>query len=63
MNSLVDAYLSNPHKRREVARELQHRVLSDFTFHAFATRVLVGQPVWRNTQMPAEELAVAGAGS
>jgi hypothetical protein len=47
LHSLIDGYLGNPRKRRDVARELQDRVLRDFTFTAFCKRVLADEPVWR----------------
>ena len=47
LHSLVEEYLGHPRKRREVARDLQHRVLREFTFGAFCKRVLVDEPAWR----------------
>jgi Glycosyl transferases group 1 len=59
LNSLIEAYLGDPRKRRRLARELQQRVLSEFTFDGFATRVLVDQPVWRRANMPVPQLSTA----
>jgi hypothetical protein len=56
LNSLIETYLGDHRKRREIAKELQHRVLSEFTFDAFATQVLVDRPHWRDTRIPAEEV-------
>ncbi|HYL72599.1 MAG TPA: glycosyltransferase [Bryobacteraceae bacterium] len=47
LNALIEEYLSNPRKRRDVSRYLQHRVCSEFSFGALAKRILVDQPAWR----------------
>ena len=47
LNTLVEEYLSNPRKRRDVSRYLQQRVCSEFTFAALAKRILVDEPAWR----------------
>jgi len=47
LNALIEEYLSNPRKRRDVSRYLQHRVCSEFSFGALAKRLLVDQPAWR----------------
>jgi hypothetical protein len=47
MNDLIDEYLSNPRKRRDAARYLQHRVTSEFSFGALIQRILIYEPVWR----------------
>lgn len=47
LNSLVEEYLSNPRKRRDVSSYLQQRVCSEFTFGALAKRILVDEPVWK----------------
>jgi len=47
LNSLVDEYLSNPRKRRDVSRYLQQRVTTEFTFRDLAKRILRDEPVWR----------------
>jgi hypothetical protein len=64
MNALVEGHLSDPARRRRIARELQHRVLTGLTFDAFLKRVLIEEPVWRNSRMNAArepEVATAGA--
>jgi glycosyl transferase family 1 len=48
LNSKVDEYLTNPGKRRDVARYLQQRVCSEFNFAALSRKILVDQPAWRN---------------
>jgi hypothetical protein len=47
LNRLVDEYLTNPHRRQDVSRYLQHRVATEFSFGALAKRLLVDEPVWR----------------
>jgi hypothetical protein len=47
LNALVDEYLGNPHKRRDVSRYLQHRVVTEFSFAALAKRILVHEPQWK----------------
>ena len=47
LNELVEQYLSNPRKRCDVSRYLQHRVCTEFSFGALAKRILVDEPVWR----------------
>jgi hypothetical protein len=47
LNSLVEEYLSNPRRRRDVASYLQQRVCSEFTFGVLAKRILVDEPVWK----------------
>jgi hypothetical protein len=49
LNALVEEYLGNPHKRRDVARYLQHRVVSEFGFDTLAKRILVDEPAWRQS--------------
>ncbi|MEO8593432.1 MAG: glycosyltransferase [Candidatus Solibacter sp.] len=46
LNSLVDGYLAKPELRRDVARYLQHRVVTEFTFGALARRLLVDERAW-----------------
>jgi hypothetical protein len=46
LNSLVDAYLAKPHRRRDVASYLQHRVVTEFSFSALAKRLLVDERAW-----------------
>lgn len=47
LNSLVEEYLSNPRKRRDVSRYLQHRVCTEFNFGTLSKRILVEEPAWR----------------
>lgn len=47
LNAMIDDFLAAPRKREEVARELQHRVLEQFTFAHLARRMLVDEPLWR----------------
>jgi len=46
LNGLVDAYLTNPHRRRDVTRYLQYRVATEFSFGALARRLLVDERAW-----------------
>jgi spore maturation protein CgeB len=48
LNRLVEEYLSDPRKRRDVSRYLQHRVCTEFSFGALCQRILVDEPAWRN---------------
>ena len=47
LNRLVDEYLTNPHRRQDVSRYLQHRVSTEFSFGTLAKRVLVDEPAWK----------------
>ncbi len=47
LNSLVEDYLSNPRKRQDVSRHLQHRVRTEFSFNALCRRLFVDEPAWR----------------
>jgi len=47
LNSLVEEYLSNPRKRRDVSRYLQHRVCTEFSFGELSKRILADEPAWR----------------
>jgi Glycosyl transferases group 1 len=40
LNSMVEDYLSNPRKRREVSRYLQHRVATEFNFSVLSQKIL-----------------------
>jgi len=46
LNRLVEEYLANPRKRRDVSRYLQHRVCTEFNFGALAKRILADEPAW-----------------
>lgn len=48
LNSLIEEYLASPRKRRDVARYLQHRVCTEFSFGVLAKRILADEPAWRN---------------
>jgi perosamine synthetase len=43
----IDYYLTNPDRRREIARALQDEVFTRFTFSALCRRILVDEPAWR----------------
>jgi len=47
LNRLVEGFLANPHRRRDVSRYLQHRVVSEFSFGVLARRLLIDEPAWR----------------
>uniref|UniRef100_Q02BJ8 Spore protein YkvP/CgeB glycosyl transferase-like domain-containing protein n=1 Tax=Solibacter usitatus (strain Ellin6076) TaxID=234267 RepID=Q02BJ8_SOLUE len=47
LNTLVDEYLTDARKRRDVSRYLQHRIATEFSFAALAKHILVDKPVWR----------------
>lgn len=47
LNAIVEEFLSNPRKRRDVSRYLQHRVCTEFSFGTLAKRILVDEPLWR----------------
>ena len=47
LNRLVDEYLTNPHRRQDVSRHLQDRVVTEFSFGALAKRLLVDEAAWR----------------
>ncbi|HEY1495730.1 MAG TPA: glycosyltransferase [Candidatus Solibacter sp.] len=48
LNTLVDEYLTDPRRRRDVSRYLQHRVATEFSFAALAKHILVEKPVWKH---------------
>jgi spore maturation protein CgeB len=47
LNTQIDAYLTNPRKRRDVASYLQHRVVTEFSWAVLARHILVDKPLWR----------------
>jgi hypothetical protein len=47
LNSMVDDFLGNPRKRRDVSRYIQHRVCSEFNFGALSRKILIEEPAWR----------------
>lgn len=46
LHSLIEQYLDDPNKRRDVSRRLQERVLEKFTFGIFCKQILADQPAW-----------------
>ena len=46
LNCLVDEYLTNPHRRRDVARYLQNRVVTEFSFGVLSRKLLVDERRW-----------------
>jgi hypothetical protein len=48
LNTLVEEYLGDTKKRRDVSRYLQHRVCTEFNFRALGKRILADEPAWRN---------------
>ncbi len=46
LNLLIDEYLTNPHRRRDVVQYLQHRVVTEFSFGVLAKRLLVDERAW-----------------
>jgi hypothetical protein len=47
LNALVEEFLGNPRKRRDVSRYIQHRVCTEFNFGALSQRLLIEEPAWR----------------
>lgn len=47
LNSLVDLYLSNSRRRRDVSRYLQYQVSTKYSFGNLCRRILAEEPVWR----------------
>jgi hypothetical protein len=50
LNARIDEYLGDPRRRREVAREMQDRILGGFTFAHLTRRMLVSEPAWRGAR-------------
>lgn len=50
LNDLIEDYLDDARKRREIARALQDRVLGGFTFAHLVSQMLVEEPAWRATR-------------
>jgi hypothetical protein len=48
LNRLVDEFLSDPRKRRDVSRYLQHRACTEYSFAALSKRILVDEPAWKS---------------
>ena len=48
LNSLVEEFLSDPRKRRDVSRYLQHRAATEFSFATLCKRILVDEPLWKS---------------
>jgi hypothetical protein len=47
LNSLVEEFLGNPRKRRDVSRYIQHRVCTEFNFGALSRKILIEEPAWK----------------
>ena len=47
LNGLVDLYLSDGRRRRDVSRYLQHQISTQYSFGKLCQRILVEEPVWR----------------
>ena len=47
LNAMVDEFLTDARKRRDVSRYIQHRVATEFSFAALAKTLLVDAPVWK----------------
>jgi hypothetical protein len=47
LNTLVEEYLTDPRKRRDVSRYIQHRVATEYSFGALAKQILADRPVWK----------------
>jgi len=47
LNAQIDAYLTDPRKRRDVAAYLRHRVVTEFSWAVLARHILVDKPLWR----------------
>jgi hypothetical protein len=50
LSALIDRYLTNPRRRLDTIRYLQHRICTEFTFGALSQRFLVDEPVWRHAR-------------
>jgi hypothetical protein len=48
LNQLVDEFLSDPRKRRDVSRYIQHRACTEFSFATLSRRILVDEPAWKS---------------
>jgi Glycosyl transferases group 1 len=48
LNQLVDEFLSDPRKRRDVSRYLQHRACTEFSFATLSKRILADEPAWKS---------------
>ncbi len=46
LNTMLDDYLTNPYRRRDVARYLQNRVVTEFSFGVLCKRLLVDERRW-----------------
>jgi hypothetical protein len=47
LNTLVDRYLGDPRRRRDVSRYLQHLAVTRYSFTALCRRILAEEPAWR----------------
>jgi hypothetical protein len=48
LNALVEEYLGDARKRRDISRYLQHRVCTEFSFGRLCRRILADEPAWHN---------------
>jgi hypothetical protein len=48
LNLLVDRYLGDPRRRRDVSRYLQHVVSTTYSFGSLCKHILVEEPAWRS---------------
>jgi hypothetical protein len=47
LNGLVDLYLGDGRRRRDVSRYLQHQISTQYSFRNLCQRILAEEPVWR----------------
>jgi hypothetical protein len=50
LNTMIEDYLSNPRRRRDVSRHLQNRVCTEFSFGALVKRILADEPEWKRAK-------------
>ncbi len=48
LNRMVDEFLGDPRKRRDVSRYLQHRACTEYSFAALGKRILADEPAWKS---------------
>ena len=47
LNGMIENYLSNPRRRVDVSRYLQHRACADISFRNLCIRIFDTEPLWR----------------
>jgi hypothetical protein len=47
LNRMVDEYLGNPRRRRDVGRFLQHRAATEYSWAALGKKILADEAVWK----------------